>query len=97
MLQADLLSPSALVRVSVSFPIAILLMSNKVDAAAKDAEGKLESAFGDITGDTGHQIKGQAKQVQASAMNTAENLKQAAQSVATKVSDAAKKVADDQN
>jgi len=38
-------------------------MSNKVDAAAKDAEGKMESALGDITGDKGHQIKGQAKQV----------------------------------
>jgi uncharacterized protein YjbJ (UPF0337 family) len=72
-------------------------MSNKVDAAAKDAEGKLESAFGDITGDTGHQINGQANQVQATVMKTAENLKQAAQSVATKVSDTAKKVADDQN
>ncbi len=56
-------------------------MSNKVDAAAKDAEGKLEAALGDITGDKGHQIKGQAKQVQASAINAAEDLKKAAQSV----------------
>jgi uncharacterized protein YjbJ (UPF0337 family) len=72
-------------------------MSNKVDAAAKDAEGNLQAAFGDITGDTGHQIKGQAKQVQASVMKTAENLKQAAQSVATKVSDTATNVADDLN
>jgi len=72
-------------------------MSNKVDAAAKDAEGRLESAIGDITGDTGHQIKGKAKQVQASAMNAAEDLKQAAQSVAAKVSHAAEKVADDLN
>ena len=70
-------------------------MSNKIDAAAKDAEGRMESAIGDITGDTGHQIKGKAKQVQASAMNAAEDLKQAAQSVATKVSHAAEKVADD--
>ncbi|MFN6352998.1 MAG: CsbD family protein [Cyanobacteriota bacterium] len=70
-------------------------MSNRVDAAAKDAEGRLESAIGDITGDTGHQIKGQAKQVQASAMNVAEDLKQAAQSVAKKASHAAEKVADD--
>jgi uncharacterized protein YjbJ (UPF0337 family) len=70
-------------------------MSNKIDAAAKDAEGRMESAIGDITGDTGHQIKGKAKQVQASAMNAAEDLKQAAQSVATKLSHAAEKVADD--
>lgn len=70
-------------------------MSNKADAAAKEAEGRLEAAYGDITGDTGHQIKGQAKQVQAAAMNTAENLKQAAQSVAKKVSNAAEHVSDD--
>jgi uncharacterized protein YjbJ (UPF0337 family) len=70
-------------------------MSNKVDAAAKDAEGRLESAIGDITGDTGHQIKGKAKQVQSSAMDATEDLKQAAQSVAKKVSHAAEKVADD--
>jgi uncharacterized protein YjbJ (UPF0337 family) len=70
-------------------------MSNKVDAAAKDAEGRLESAMGDITGDTGHQIKGKVKQIQASAMNVAEDLKQAAQSVANKVSHAAESVADD--
>lgn len=70
-------------------------MSNKVDAAAKDAEGRLESAIGDITGDTGHQIKGKAKQVQASAMNMTEDLKQAAQSVAKTVSHAAEKVAED--
>ncbi|QPN58147.1 CsbD family protein [Synechococcus sp. CBW1107] len=70
-------------------------MSNKMDAAAKEAEGKLESAYGELTGDTGHQIKGKAKQVQASAMNTAENLKKGAQSVARNVRDAAGQVADD--
>lgn len=72
-------------------------MSNKADAAAKKAEGKLETAYGDITGDTGHQIKGQAKQVQAAAMNTAEDLKQAAQSAARKVSHAAENAADKLN
>jgi uncharacterized protein YjbJ (UPF0337 family) len=54
-----------------------------------------KTAMGDITGDTGHQIKGKAKQIQASAMNVAEDLKQAAQSVAKKVSHAAESVADD--
>jgi uncharacterized protein YjbJ (UPF0337 family) len=62
-------------------------MSNRFDAAAKEAEGKLESAYGEITGDTGHQIKGKAKQVQASAMNTGEDLKQGAKSVTHKVTD----------
>lgn len=63
-------------------------MSNKIDAAAKDAEGKLESALGDLTGDKGHQIKGKAKQVQASAMNVAEDVKEGARSVGKKMADA---------
>jgi hypothetical protein len=66
-------------------------MSSKVDAAANDAEGGLEAAIDDINGDTGHQIKGKAKQVQASAMDARVDLKQAAQSVAKNVSHAAKK------
>jgi uncharacterized protein YjbJ (UPF0337 family) len=70
-------------------------MSNKIDAAAKDAEGRMESALGDITGDPGHQIKGKAKQIQASAMNVAENIKQAGQSVAEKISNASKNVVND--
>ena len=60
-------------------------MSNKVDAAAKDAEGKLESAYGEITGDTGHQVKGKAKQVQASAMNAVEDVKDEAKTVVQKI------------
>jgi uncharacterized protein YjbJ (UPF0337 family) len=64
-------------------------MSNKLDATAKDAEGKLESAYGDLTGDTGHQIKGKAKQVQASAMNVAEDVKEGARSAGKKIADAA--------
>lgn len=71
-------------------------MSNKIDAAAKDAEGKLEAALGELTGDTGHQLKGKAKQVQASAMNAAEDLKGSARSMAQKVSDVAAKLADGQ-
>ena len=61
------------------YPITFGTMSNKIDATAKDAEGRLESAYGELTGDTGHQIKGKAKQVQASAMNAAEDLKDRAQ------------------
>ena len=66
----------------------IATMSNKIDAAAKDAEGKLESAVGDLTGDKGHQIKGKAKQVQASAMNAAEDVKEGARSAGKKMADA---------
>jgi uncharacterized protein YjbJ (UPF0337 family) len=70
-------------------------MSNKIKATAKDAEGKLESAYGDLTGDTGHQIKGKAKQVQATAMNATENLKENTKDAKKKLSDAADQVADD--
>ncbi len=76
-------------------PIAFSTMANKADAAAKDAEGRLESAYGDLTGDTGHQIKGKAKQMQASAMNIAADLKQGAKSVAKDAKDAAGRLADD--
>jgi uncharacterized protein YjbJ (UPF0337 family) len=70
-------------------PIALATMDNKADAKAKEVEGKLESAYGELTGDTGHQIKGKAKQVQASAMNAAENLKEGTKSVGRKIGDAA--------
>jgi uncharacterized protein YjbJ (UPF0337 family) len=84
----------AVVNIHAPFPIAFAAMSNKFDAAAKDAEGKLESAYGELTGDTGHQIKGKAKQVQASAMNTAEDLKQGAKAAAKKVSEISGQAAD---
>ena len=76
-------------------PITFATMSNKLDAAAKDAEGRLESAYGELTGDAGHQIKGKGKQVQATAMNVAADLQQGAESVAKNVKNSAEKVADD--
>jgi uncharacterized protein YjbJ (UPF0337 family) len=69
-------------------------MSNPADANAKEVEGKLESAAGELTGDVGHQIKGKAKQVQASAMNAVENLKEGAQSVAHAIGNAADNAVD---
>lgn len=80
-----------------SLPILITAMSKRSDAAAKDAEGKLESAYGEISGDIGHQIKGKSKQIQASAMNAEENLREGIRSVAKNVSKAAKDIADDIN
>jgi uncharacterized protein YjbJ (UPF0337 family) len=67
---------------------ALATMSNRTDAAAKNAEGRLESSYGEISGDTGHQIKGKSKQVQASAMNVAEDVKDGARSVGKKIADA---------
>ena len=69
-------------------------MSNPADAKAKEVEGKLESAAGELTGDVGHQIKGKAKQVQASAMNAVENLKEGTTSVANAIGNAAENLAD---
>jgi uncharacterized protein YjbJ (UPF0337 family) len=69
-------------------------MTDKMSAQAKGAEGKLQSAYGEITGDTGQQVKGKAKQVQASAMNAKEAVKDGAKATARKASDAADKLAD---
>jgi len=69
-------------------------MSNPTDAKAKEVEGKLESAAGELTGDVGHQIKGKAKQVQASAMNAVDNLKEGTKTVAHAISNAADNVVD---
>lgn len=66
----------------------VAAMPNKAKAAAKDMEGKLQSAAGELTGDTESQIKGKAKQGQASAMKAGEDLKEGAKSVAKKVGDA---------
>jgi uncharacterized protein YjbJ (UPF0337 family) len=58
-------------------------------ATTKKVEGQLESAYGEITGDAGHQVKGKAKQIQGSGMKVADNIKQGADSAAKKVADAA--------
>jgi uncharacterized protein YjbJ (UPF0337 family) len=71
-----------------------MTMSNKADANAKEVEGKLESATGELTGDLGHQIQGKAKQVQASAMNAVESLKEGAKSVAHAIGNAAENATD---
>lgn len=67
-------------------PSSIAVFATKIDAAAKDIEGKVESAYGDVKGDVSHQLKGQAKQSQASGMNAIEDAKDAASSVGKKIS-----------
>ncbi|MCT0199639.1 CsbD family protein [Synechococcus sp. CS-1325] len=69
-------------------------MSNRFDAKAKEAEGRLESAFGELTGDAGHQLQGKAKQAQGAAMNAAEDLKAKAGSAARKLDETIKKSAE---
>ena len=57
-------------------------MEDKIKATAKDAEGKLEAAAGELTGDDQMKVEGEAKQVQASAMNAAADLKDKAKDLA---------------
>jgi uncharacterized protein YjbJ (UPF0337 family) len=78
----------AMVRNPLPPTTTLATMSNRTDAAAKNAEGKLESTYGEISGDIGHQIKGKSKQVQASAMNVAEDVKEGARSAGKKIADA---------
>lgn len=53
-------------------------IEGKMNAAAKNVEGKAEATLGKLLGDQDMELEGQTKQVQAAAMNTVENLKDAA-------------------
>lgn len=50
-------------------------IEDKIKAAAKDAEGKLQAAAGELTGDHKMKAEGEVKQAQAAALNTAADLK----------------------
>ncbi|MGL5082481.1 MAG: CsbD family protein [Microcoleaceae cyanobacterium] len=63
-------------------------MEDKINAAAKDAEGKLESAAGEVTGDNQMKAEGELKQVQAGIMNAAEDLKDKALNLVDGLKDA---------
>jgi len=63
-------------------------LEDKIKAAAKDAEGRLQSAAGDISGDQQMKAEGDAKQVQAHLMDAAGNLKDKVQQAAASVGDA---------
>jgi uncharacterized protein YjbJ (UPF0337 family) len=48
----------------------------RVDATVKNLEGKAQEAVGEITGDPKDKAEGKAKQVEAEAMQTKENIKE---------------------
>ena len=48
---------------------------DKIEAAAKNVEGKLQSAYGEMTGNTEDKIKGEAKQTQAKIQQSVEKAK----------------------
>lgn len=63
-------------------------LEDKIKSAAKDAEGRLQSAAGSITGDQQMKAEGEAKQVQAQLMDAAGTLKDKVQQAASSVGDA---------
>ena len=65
-----------------------------IKASSIDTEGKLESAYGELMGDFGHQIKGKAKQDQASAKNAIKDQKEYVFVVKMKLNSAADQVAE---
>ena len=52
-----------------------MAIEERVDATIKNIEGKIQEAVGDLTGNPADKAEGQAKQVEAQAEHTTENLK----------------------
>lgn len=50
-------------------------IKDRADATAKNVEGKAREAYGDATGNPQEEAKGKAKQVEAKAEHTKENVK----------------------
>ncbi len=59
-------------------------LEDKAKAAAKNIEGKVQEAVGDLTGDPKTQAEGQAKQVEAKARNVVEDAKDEAKKIINK-------------
>lgn len=56
-------------------------LEDKAKAAAKNVEGKVQEAVGNVTGDPKNQAEGKAKQAEAEARNTVEDVKDAAKKI----------------
>lgn len=50
-------------------------IQDRVEATAKNVEGKVQEAAGDLTGDKSAEAEGKAKQVEASASHAKEDVK----------------------
>jgi uncharacterized protein YjbJ (UPF0337 family) len=50
-------------------------LENRVDATAKNIEGKAQEMMGELTGDPKDKAEGKAKQVQAEATHAKEDIK----------------------
>ncbi|MEB3190088.1 MAG: CsbD family protein [Snowella sp.] len=62
-------------------------LEDKIKAAAKNVEGKLEAAAGELTGDTQMKVEGQAKQAQAAAAQVVEDVKDQSKGVLDAIKD----------
>lgn len=56
-------------------------LQNKAKATAKNVEGKVQEAVGDMTGDPKTQAEGKAKQVEAKARHMTEDVKDEAKKI----------------
>ncbi|WP_094555656.1 CsbD family protein [Synechococcus sp. 1G10] len=65
-------------------------LDDKIRATAKDTEGKLQAAAGELTGDDRLKTEGEAKQLQAKVMGAAGDLKDQVQGAAGAIGDAIK-------
>lgn len=50
-------------------------IENRVEAVAKNIEGKIQEAVGEVTGNPEDKAQGKAKQAEAQVRHTAENIK----------------------
>ncbi|MBD2356773.1 CsbD family protein [Tolypothrix sp. FACHB-123] len=50
-------------------------IEKRVEATAKNIEGKLQEVIGEVTGDPADKAEGKAKQAQAQVTHTTENIK----------------------
>ncbi|WP_096595404.1 CsbD family protein [Calothrix sp. NIES-2098] len=50
-------------------------LENRAKAVAKNIEGKVQEAIGEVTGNPNDKAEGQAKQAESQVRHTAENLK----------------------
>jgi uncharacterized protein YjbJ (UPF0337 family) len=56
-------------------------LEDKVRAAAKNIEGKIQEAVGEVTGDPKDKAEGKAKQAEAEVRNSVENVKDKAKEI----------------
>ncbi|MBE9180507.1 CsbD family protein [Oculatella sp. LEGE 06141] len=56
-------------------------LENKIKATAKNIEGKVQEAVGEVTGNPEDKAAGKAKQAEASAQHVVENLKDKAKQI----------------